>query len=364
MRYIWRQFALTMLFTLGLYAVLLGLSFIVVPPTARRGWIDVWDMDSSLFTTAPKYAYLARDELDTREAKILLIGASNTGAGLRQGDVQALVGCAKVSNLALGGANISEMHDLVGLIDAVQGEEARRSETVILGVWYGMFVDTGQNWPALNGDTDLDVERYRYGFERRTDAGPVAVLPPSWLPAGVVLIRPYLVHEKVARTLFSPLRNGLFDKPHAVADTDKEKEGLDAQGRADAMVWWRRIMGPHDAISSVQVKVLRGLVEGLLASGRAVVLVDMPIPHWHREASPWYPSYVAALHDVTASFAGRPNFVVVPTDDLDADVNFTDEVHPKPHLARALAARVAAVLNPLLCPGPKDALATSSSASP
>ena len=349
MLHILRQSALTLVFTAGLYATLLALSFVVAPPVARKGWMDVWNMDASLFTTAPKFAYLGRDELDTMEPKVLLIGASNTGAGLRQGDVQALVPCAKVSNLALGGANISEMRELVDLIDKARSQDARRSDTIVLGIWYGMFVDSGQNWPAQNGDTDLTIERYRYGFERRTETGPVAVLPPGWLHTGVTLIRPYLLLEKIARSVTSPMRYGLFGKPPAVTEADKEKEGLSAEGRTNAIAWWRWIMGPRDVISAGQVDVLRHLIEELLDARKTVVLVDMPIPTWHRDRSPWTPSYAGALQDTVARFTGRPHFVFVDTHDLGADDNFTDEVHPKPHLARELAARVAATLEPLVC---------------
>jgi hypothetical protein len=351
MRPILHQSALTVIFTASIYGILLGISFLVAPPADRVGWMDVWDMNGLLFTTAPKYAYLGRDALNVANPKVLLIGASNMGVGLRQQDVQRLVPCAKASNLSLGGANISELREMVDLVQQVQSPAARQTNTVVLGVWFGMFVDSEQNWPAQHGETDLDIERYRYGFERRTANGPVAVLPPNWLHGGVTVIRPYLLLERVARHLSSYLRAGLFAKPPRLNDEETEKEQLDEAGRKQALMLWRQIMGPKNDIALSQINTLQSLIVDLLSTGNSVFLVDMPIPAWHRAASPWQASYVQALEATVKRFAGRPGFEFIRTDDLTADDNFADEVHPKPHLAHALASRLAMSLNPLICDG-------------
>jgi hypothetical protein len=357
MRYILRQVALTALCFCVLYSAVLALTFIVVPTPPRTGSIDVWTAGSTLYLTSPKYAFLGRDALDVPEEKVIMVGASNTGLGLRPDQVQALVGCAKVSNLAIGSANITEVRQMIDLVHDVQDAAARRSDTFVIGVWFGMFVDTELLWPGAErhrGDTDLDIERYRYGFYRRTAAGPVAVLPPRWLHAEVVLIRPYLLLERSVRWATAGMRRALLGKPLEMTDADREARVLSASEKQDALAYWRKTMGGDKPISAAQVTLLQDTIEGLLRSGEKVVLVDLPIPAWHRDASPYQPSYAAEVQGpLFDHFKGRPGFASLKMPDLDADADYSDEVHAKPHLARIWAARLAAVLNPLVCPAPK-----------
>ena len=353
MKYILRQAALTASFFLCLYALALAVTFAVQPDPPRNGSIDVWSAGGTLYVTLPKYAFLGRDVLDIPDRKILLLGASNTGFGFRQPWMQALLPCAKVSNLSIGNSNITELRQMVDLIHDVQDGRARRSDTFVIGVWFGMFVDSAMNWPSADrqrGDTDLDIERYRYGFYRRTPHGPVAVLPPHWLREGVVLIRPYLLLEKWARDMTGGLRNKLFARPPELTDQDRERVVMSGKEKAEALAYWRRTMGADRTISQDQVRLLRQTIDGLLRSGEKVVLVDVPIPAWHRDASPYEPGYLKAMDATFAQFSGRPGFASLRMPDLSGDRDFSDEVHAKPHLGRIWSARLARVVGPLACP--------------
>ncbi len=352
MKLILRQAALTGGIFAAMWSVLLAITFLVQPDPPRDGWMDIWTAGQTLYLTSPKYAFLGRDALDTPEPKVLLLGASNTGYGLKQAQVQALTHCAKVSNLAMGNANVSEMRQMIDLVHEVQDDAARRSDNYVFGVWFGMFVDTEQRWPGADrsrGDTDLDIERYRYGFYRRTKQGPEAVLPPAWLRTGVVLIRPYLMLEEVARDLTAGLRSHLFAHQPDLTDADRERMAVSEQEKRDTLEYWRRTMGGAPTISERQVQLLQDTIEGLLQSGAKVVLADLPIPAWHHDASPYEPAYETAIRGVFDHFAGRPGFAALRMPDLTADDDFSDEVHPKPHVARIWAARLGAALDPLLC---------------
>ncbi len=354
MKQILRQFGLTALFFGLLYSAALALTFVVSPSPVRRGTMDVWTAPDTLYLTSPKYLFLARDVLNTPEPKLILVGASNTGMGFKQPDVQALVPCAAVSNIAIGSANISEVQQIVDLVHEVQSGAARRSDTFVIGIWFGMFVETTQLWPnddRQHGDTDIDIERYRYGFYRRTAAGPVAVVPPAWLHWETTLIRPYLVLEKVARDVTSGLRHALFVRPPALTDADREALALDADQRRQAVEYWRQTLGNDGHIAQSQMVLLRQLIESLLAAGEKVVVADMPIPAWHRDASPYYPGYAQAVQaEIFDRFSGRAGFAALRMADLDNAQDYSDEVHAKPHLARIWARRLAGVVNPLICP--------------
>ena len=355
MKQILRQFGLTALFFGLLYSAALALTFVVSPSPSRTGAMDVWTAPDTLYLTSPKYLFLARDVLNTPQRKVLLVGASNTGMGFRQQDVQALVPCAAVSNIAVGSANISEVQQIVDLVHDVQNDAARRSDTFVIGIWFGMFVDTTQLWPnddRQHGDTDIDIERYRYGFYRRTAKGPAAVLPPSWLPVERTLIRPYLMLEKVARDVTSGLRHALFVRPPALTDADREALVLNGHERLQALDYWRQTLGNNGRIAPSQVVLLGQLIDGLLAAGENVVLADLPIPAWHRDASPYAPGYAQAIAALFDRFSGRSGFAGLKMPDLDNAQDYSDEVHAKPHLARVWASRLANVVNPLICTKP------------
>ena len=356
MRHILRQAALTALSFAVVYAAVLALTFVVSPDPPRNGSLDVWAAGDTLYLTSPKYAFLGRDALNVPDRKVTMVGASNTGLGFKQDQVQSLVGCAKVSNLAIGSANITEIRQMIDLVHDVQDPAAQHSNTFVIGVWFGMFVDTELLWPGAErqrGDTDLDIERYRYGFYRRTGNGPVEVLPPRWLHAGVVLIRPYLLLERTARWATAGLRNALGTHPPELTDGDREARVLTSADKEEALDHWRQVMGGNQPVSAAQVALLQDTIERLLQSGEKVVLVDLPIPAWHRDISPYQPSYVQQVQGpLFDRFKGRPGFASLKMPDLDADTDYSDEVHAKPHLTRIWAARLAEVLLPLVCPAP------------
>lgn len=356
MRYILRQAALTILSFTLLYALLLAITFIVMPDPPRNGTLDAWTAGDTLYLTSPKYAFLGRDVLDVPDRKVIMVGASNTGLGLKQNQVQALLPCAKVSNLAIGSANITEVRQMIDLVHDVQDPAAQRSDVFVIGVWFGMFVDTELLWPGAErqrGDTDLDIERYRYGFYRRTSDGPVAVVPPHWLHAAVTLIRPYLLLEKAARWATSSMRRTLLGRAPELTDADRDARILSDADKEEALAHWRLTMGGDRPISQAQVALLQATIERLLQSGEKVVLVDLPIPAWHRDVSPYEAEYVKQVQGpVFDHFAGHPGFAALKMADLAADTDYSDEVHAKPRLARIWAARLGAVLGPLVCPAP------------
>jgi hypothetical protein len=353
-KYILRQAGLTALFFAVLYGFVLGLTFILVPDPAEDGSLDTWTAGDTIYLSSPKYVMLQRYVLNTPGRKVLLVGASNVGVGFRQAQVQAHMPCAKVSSLALGDENISELRQMVDLVHEVQSSASRRSNTWVFGVWYGMFVDTALRWTDPNrhlGDTDLDIERYRYGFYRRTAAGPVPVLPVQWLPTAVVLIRPYLLLDQTARDLVHALKEKLHLEPRNLTDAEREKVVMSDKDKRAALAYWHDEMGGKRQISADQVVVLRNTIEELLDSREKVVLADLPIPSWHRDASPYEKGYEQLLNRVFAQFDGRPGFAVLRMNDLSAEQDFSDEVHPRPHMAEIWAGRLDAVLGPLVCGG-------------
>lgn len=353
MKYILRQTALTLLSFAFLYVLLAGASFIVFPDPSSAGPRDFQAAEQTLYMTVPKYVFLGRSVLDNPDRKVVLVGASNTGVGFRQKLVQSNLGCAKVSNLAMGGANISEVKQVIDLVHEVQSDQERRLNTFVIGTWFGMFIDSEVKYSEGDrhrGETDIDIERYRYGFYRRTQDGPLAVLPAKWLDAGVMAIRPFLLLEKAARQARAGVNLMLTGRTSAQrTDDERESVVMSEAEKKKALVYWKETMGRADDISPTQVEVLKRTIQALLFSGEKVVLVDLPIPAWHRDASPYQPSYRRALTDLLQEFGDQPNFSSLSMDDLDNDLDYSDEVHAKRHLADVWSTRLAKKLASFVC---------------
>jgi hypothetical protein len=348
-----RQTALTLLSFALLYVLLAGASFLVFPDPSSGGPRDFQAAEQTLYMTVPKYVFLGRSVLDNPDRKVILIGASNTGVGFRQKVVQANLSCANVSNLGMGGANISEIKQVIDLVHEVQNAQVRQLNTFVIGIWFGMFIDSDLRYAEGDrnrGETDIDIERYRYGFYRRTPNGPVAVLPPKWLDAGVMALRPFLLMEKLARQARAGVNFVLTGRTTAQrTDDERERVVMSDEEKQKALEYWKESMGGKNEISRAQVELLRQTIDTLLNSGEKVVLADLPIPAWHRDASPYQRGYREALTGLLQQFGDRPNFTSLSMDDLDGNLDYSDEVHAKRHLSDIWSTRLATTLDSFVC---------------
>jgi hypothetical protein len=353
LKYILRQAALTFVSFAFLYAMLGALSFFLFPESASEGQRDFQNPEPTLYMTVPKHVFLGHGVLNNPAEKAILVGASNTGQGFIQKTVQSKLACAKVSNLAVGGANISEVKQIIDLVHQVQRPADWSSNTFVIGVWYGMFIDSDTKYSDPDrhrGETDIDLEKYRYGFYRRTPEGPVARLAANWLDAGVLAIRPILVIEKIAREIragVNVLRTGR--RSAQLSEAERDAGSLSEQGKKKALDYWKESMGTKGEISLGQMALLKDTIDTLLGAGERVVLVDLPLPTWHRDASPFQRGYEQAFADISGQFAGRRNFVLMSMSDLNSEQDYYDEAHPKRHLANVWSVRLGNLLNSFIC---------------
>ncbi len=348
MKLILRQIAQLLAAMVALYALVLAVTLLLVPRSELGQRLDAARAGSSLFLTEPKYVFLARSQLNTPADKVLLIGASNMLAGFKQPQVQSLLPGLEVHNLSVGGSNITQVSQIVDLVREVQTPEARSHDTYVIGLWYGLFADDKARWYTPDrhaGDTDIDIERYRYGFYRRTDAGPVPLLPPQYLDAGVLLIHPYLVLDRTARDLTGSLRRFMSTKPPArISDEQRNAVVLSDAEKQKYLAFWREYMGSAQTLGDTPFKILERAVNNILSDGGRVVLVDMPIPAWHAQGSVLSADYQQRAGTLMQSLQSRPGVTVVKMNDAASDADFSDEVHPKPRVTPAWAQRLAGAI--------------------
>ncbi len=333
---------------LALYALVLVLSLLLVPPAAGDQRLDTARAGSSLFLTEPKYVFMARGQLNSNADKVILLGASNVLAGFKQAQVQALLPDTEVHNLAVGGSNITQIAQVVDLVREVQSPEARQHNSYVIGLWYGLFVDDKARWFTRDrqaGDTDIDIEKYRYGFYRRTARGPVPLLPARDLGLGTLLIHPYLVMDRATRDATQSLRDLLSGRPAQTTDAQRNAVVLSSEERQKYLAYWRDYMGSTDSLTDAPFVALERTVDGILAEGGQVVLVDLPIPAWHSKGSSAWADYRTRMDRTFTHEQGRPGVTVLRMDDANADADYVDEVHPKPRVTPRWAQRLATVLS-------------------
>ncbi|MDB5799934.1 MAG: hypothetical protein JWL63_873 [Rhodocyclales bacterium] len=349
-----KQFGMLLVSVLMLYAIVLAITLALVPlqeeGTSTEG-LDTARAGNSLYLTEPKYVFLGRTALNTESDKIILVGASNVVVGFKQAQVQQLVPGAQINNLGVGGSNITQVREIVDLVQDVQTPAARQHNTFVIGMWYGLFADDDVRWNTPDrhaGDTDLDIERYRYGFFRRSESGPVPLLPARYLDVGKTLIHPYLVIDGLARdvanNLTRSLRQSVSTKASGITDAQRNAVVLSENQKQRYLDFWADYMG-HKPLSRQQFAVLRELIDSIVANGGRVVLVDLPLPAWHAERSPYFAEYQQYKQQLFAETGNALHVSTVSMHGGNADENFSDEVHPKPRVTPAWAQQLASALN-------------------
>jgi len=329
-----------------LYMGLLGLSLFFARPPSQTHALDASLAAKSIFMTEPKYIYLNRTPLRNNSDQIVLLGASNVDAGFNLSELRTLLPAAvTVHKLAIGGANMTELREVIDLVQEVQSEEVRRRETFVLGIWYGMFGEDRLRWYTPDrspGDTDIDIERYRYGFERWTVHGPVPVVPWQYFDAAVIAIYPVLYLDKLSRDGV----NWLSRKYHA-QPVDLDTVVITQEERDRSMNYWSRVMGPaRPSVLDEQFAVLERSCDKVLAGGSQLILVDLALPQWHKLRSPYQRYYEDRRTQFVKRWTDRPGFVFWDMADLDRDADFYDEVHPRPRVTMSWTKRLAATLRP------------------
>jgi hypothetical protein len=359
MKFILVQTARTVVSVIFIYGTLIVASFLIIPKDNSSEILDTSLAENTVYATSAKYLFFGRGTLVKPERRVLIVGASNADLGMRPKQLQEHIPCALVSNLSLGNENATEMQQTVDLVHFMQDPETRLQDTFVFGIWYGVFGSSEDRWPLSSrkdSETDIDLELYRYGFYHRTSEGPRSLFPPAWLPVEATLIRPFLVAENIARRLTEKLRGYFFIRPPKRTDAEREASHFSLQERNDAIAYWQNQMGHKDDISAEQFARFESMIEHLLDAHEKVVVADLPIPQWHQRGIVYDSKYRLRLPELLKKFEGREGFAFSNISELDMNDDYSDEVHPKPHLAKIWAERIGKTINSIACPAAVSAL--------
>ena len=102
-----------------------------------------------------------------------------------------------------------------------------------------------------------------------------------------------------------------------------------------------KFMGePEGVLQEEQFDKFRSLIEKASAYGLYVVVVDMPLPSWHRQKSPFFTPYEIKLRAILENYL-RPGVVdFVSLTDAIPDDEFRDSVHPSAEAANHWASKL------------------------
>lgn len=348
------------------YGLLIAASYVRYPPR-ETGYLDTYFTTGgeNLFFDPSSYLIYSRGVLASSKQDILIVGASDSVEGFRPDLIQPSCPQWAVHNLASGGSNIEE--DILALKLYYEVAPAK-PHIVVLGIGYTRFLPSALKYGNLA--IPLQREMVRYGFYRSLPGGDLGLsVPTRWQPVFVAMLRPlfWVSHvvatpnallfslvqrggfwlKKLEQEGFAPIRDMLtriyrfqilgiaLDDQRAVAASEvgeRKKELLEHYESGMKV--------KPEAMPATEYERLNDLMTMVTAHGGKLLLVDMPIPLWHAEASAHDRSYHARLPGFLKTLVANTNVRYGSLRDLDRSELFYDGHHPNPSTRPILASRL------------------------
>jgi len=273
-------------------------------------------------------------------------------------------------NLSMGGANISEVGQIIEhAFKSKLAPELINSSALVLALSYAMFVPDQKRWrdpvfvppEAIKQDeilTDVAREALRCPHACNSDSFFFRIAP-GWL---VTLAKErYIFFQSVVRRLPTHpgdplLRKSIWKqdplKLHKAFSSEKKPSAAPPVPQEPYLVMAHRQMDfltdymgqPRGVLHDEQFDKLDALIDKVRALGLRVVVVDMPLPSWHREKSPFFASYQAKLQARVGRHLQDGGISFVDLTAAIPDDEFRDSVHPSAeaaaHWAGALIERL------------------------
>jgi hypothetical protein len=108
---------------------------------------------------------------------------------------------------------------------------------------------------------------------------------------------------------------------------------LNATERKTAIANWKVYMGPPAQWDSGGFEKLLAIAQTVSWHGSRILILDLPIPSWHRQSVPYDAEYHRRLEFLMPKLKSMPNVEVGTMNGLFADRDFLDAVHPRPRVS-------------------------------
>lgn len=337
-----RYVGVMLLAMIVLFGALLGMSFIIFPDSPGR--IDTGLSEDSLYQTDPKYLFFSLEELNCPGPRVIVLGSSNARSGLRPQQLEPLLG-QPVFNLSISGSTIGETAQVVALAYEKIPPTSWAKQTFVYGVTYYQFAAESRYWPG--GVTSIDVEAARYGRYTRDGDRWRPRFPAAWMSLFEGALRPQLMVSWAIRRAGQAagrfVRTSTFrliGRRTPLTDFDLAVET--PQEKNTEIAFRKTIIGPVDEWDDSAFGNLLSLARTIHDHGSRLIILDLPLPRWHREAmAPYQELYRLRLNAISKALAENPGVPVRSIADGFDDDEFVDGVHPRPHATGHWAERAA-----------------------
>jgi len=337
MKVVARQLGCLLLFLLGWYGLFYLATLIMIPEPARldtnMNWRKTVYNDEAHELVLG--GYMLRRSCDP---KMFLLGASNVREGFRPDELQPLFPSLDIHNLAIGGDNVTQVRQVLGIMKANVPDKVLTNSVVVLGIWYGLFVDNRKLW-GQEGITNLQRQQIGSFFYRREGNEMVPVLQSSQMCLAVQVLRPYffcLNLQKRCRYYYPRLREFISDyllrRTIDFSVFSDKPTVVDESFKTRAIEFWFDYIGRRDGtLDNEQFDELVRLCNVITETGAQLILVDLPLPRWHQERSPYWTDYQERKMSSLRAILKSPRVRYVNLQHMSNDEMFSDSGHPDPH---------------------------------
>lgn len=317
---------------LTLHALLLAITLIAYP---QPPYLDTLSGGHSIFVSAPKYTLLNLDLVDSRERRLIILGASSASVGFRPEFIKERLPELAIHNASVGNSTITSVTETLDLIESAA---PRADDVIVLGVWPGLFVDDAERFKGR--PTDFTNEKLRFRFLRKTKGGTLQqVVPPTLFALLGDAYRPFLIAQRELRCPTCRFRSEAqpFNKVVSAAQMERERSE------------WHGFFGLHGGPwPTEQFERLLVLAERQAKAGRKVIVVELPVADWLARDNQDFASYAATKGAYWRRLAAIPGVTVLDMAEVGTPEMFSDGTHARPQYRRQwsdwLAAKVRAEL--------------------
>ena len=348
--------------------VIIFISFLVIAFSINSltyNTLDNQRIDSGspgIYGTETRYVVYGRNLINKQKANLLMLGASNVREGFRPLEMPFTSEHFEIQNMAVGASNFSQIEQVSDLLREVPFRDGYGKSVVLIGLWYGIFVSDQARWGTSIMTTDIERELLRYNLYIKKGTkvlGTRSILPPIIIPQVLSLMQ---TSFKLTDRLLH-LRRFFLNRVYGTEAPARESQsdwiadvlidfnieffrnpigprlevGIDEllpvkeKKRLKALAFWNSYFG--SGMDSSQFDRLSNYLKDLDDQGITAVLVDMPLPEWHKSRSPIYSEYQKRKQDIYGIGQPAKNIHYINLQDISDESGFYDSAHPYPKTA-------------------------------
>jgi hypothetical protein len=288
---------------------------------------------------------------------ILVVGGSAAQEGYLPANIVQLAPGFDSHNLALAGPNMTEVEQVLSEVVKAAPPDIMRRSTLVISLTYAMFSPDSVRWrnPDLVSASEIEKRELATDIDRGVMRCPLVynlkVLfgrdSPRWLER--IVLAHYRGYLELSRRLPSgitnlhlPLRRlWAFDprrprahEADAAAESQRDQApvqggGPQAEGKNQLAFLDRFMGGQRGAVPIEQFERLMKIIDRARKAGFHVVVVNMPLPTWHLNATSYFTPYHVELNKTLAPLIRGQSVVYVDLTGTVPDDAFRDSSHPK-----------------------------------